>query len=302
MSLPRWKRLENLAAQADSPEERQSLLNRALCAACSVSDPKACALLIGKGAQRNPTGIDEPLPLCSACMAPPSPDNLEAVRLLLPGADPDREDPYEGINALACCAVSGNAQALALILPLADPKIRCHNGNTALSLACWNGKLACAKALLPASDPDNLDSSGETPLMNAASRGHFAVAKLLLPACDPNLRSRHGCTALMFAALQGHEKIARLLAPHTDLSCADNHGNNVLHLCAQYGHASLALFFATSELACARNKDGLTPDETAACGFAAQTGATLAQFALMREEKAALASMPETKRGAAKRI
>jgi ankyrin repeat protein len=161
-----------LAARSQRPDLVEALL--AVGADASIADEEGwTALHLAAGAW--PLAVQE---------------NAECVKLLLADSDTAAatkgSDPFSqgvhtegGETPLEIAAISGNHEAVRLLLPVSDARHTAACGRTALMMAAELGLTDIVKTLLPFSDPLMIDARGESAFAIAAGIGHFECADAL---------------------------------------------------------------------------------------------------------------------------
>ena len=186
----------------------------------------------------------------------------ECVRVLVPVSDL-RIFSRQGFQALHICAISGDVECLALLLPhTRDVDARTVVGIatpvslSALHLACSRGHWHVAKALLKhGADRMARDSQGWLPLHWAAVVGDLSCATLLvgrpgsvkMTPAQVSLEAEDGVSALHCAALNGFERLAAVLieaGARLDAGGSQPAGACTLLMFAQEAHPGNAALLA----------------------------------------------------------
>ncbi|VUC24921.1 unnamed protein product [Clonostachys rosea] len=167
----------------------------------------------------------------------------ELIRL---GADPDHDEPIDGLKPLHEAAKRNHAKTITALLeagvnPLTektrdDPGYNGDHGpgalgQTAFDFACVNGHVEAVNAFLPFIQETK---TFQRHFMLAASKGRTKVVARLLEVPEVNVDNRDcGCTALQAACISGDtETIEYLLKAGADPnnSFDDTEGRNILHM------------------------------------------------------------------------
>jgi uncharacterized protein len=208
-------------------EATRQRLGQSLMSATKKRDLPKMRRLIAQGARGEiqPDGSGGPLSFAV------SSGDAEAIALLLPVSDANETDA-RGTTPLMLAAAAGfHGPIKTLLAHGADPSRRDSHHNTALLIAANRGHAPSVRALLPVSDPFAVNRGGIDALMlataSAAKQGTPRALALLISACDGTRRDPTGATALMRAAGRGNVAAARLLAPVSDILAQNDHGLSV---------------------------------------------------------------------------
>ena len=162
----------------------------------------------------DPTKLDPPYPLLSACEAGIDPT---VSTLISQNADVNMRSS-EGWSALIMAAKEGHHRILTRLLAAGAHVNPPDITHTALRGASLGGHLGCVRTLLALSANPNLCSVGnKTPLMGACMHGHAAIVHALLEAgAEPTIVNEFGESARDLAVTHSHvECVAELDRPRT---------------------------------------------------------------------------------------
>lgn len=188
-------------------------------------------------------------------------DNPTVRRLLASGISPETCNSID-ISALAFAAVTGNREALDLLIEAGAQINRATIFGTAIEAAALSGqsdlvrRLLSKGAQLKPARPDRISA-----LMHAARIGDGDLIRTLLAAgSDPNEVDNHGSTALSYASREGNTAAATILlqaGARADL--ADSDGWTPLMYAAANGRTdSVRLLGGLKPGVNARDKQGRT--------------------------------------------
>ena len=169
-----------------------------------------------------------------------------ARKLMLAGADVDREDPTERCFPLHAAAARGQEDLVGdLLVTGACPNVEDGRGRTPLHVAAELNHENIVTTLLDSSrtDFDAIVDVGFSPLMVAGTEGHVSIVRALLAAGADRSPREHNdfASVLDLAAKHGHTEVVNALLDHgADVNEADTLGWTALHFASHDDQAGTA--------------------------------------------------------------
>ncbi|MDP7277645.1 MAG: ankyrin repeat domain-containing protein [Planctomycetaceae bacterium] len=166
-------------------------------AAAQQGRAKCVELLKQGGAKAAPTGSGE---LLAAVLKQ---DVAAVTQLLAKGANPNSQDPQNGVTVLNLAALHGNIAVVKLLIAnKADINGPSRDGNRPVHSAAFLGRAAVVELLLSKGADANIkNDKGETPLVSATTGAEFIplIAGLLMIQVDmaKAVQGRTRCVALL---------------------------------------------------------------------------------------------------------
>ncbi|MBR3632012.1 MAG: ankyrin repeat domain-containing protein [Elusimicrobiaceae bacterium] len=185
-------------------------------------------------------------------------DNIKV--LLKYKANPDYQNPTNGLSALASAAAAGQERAAQLLVNNgANINLQDKEGRTAVFYAAENGQISLLKQLIRlGADLQATDKNGQTVFMAAAQAQNIPALQFLAPKYfDINAADAHGKTALMYATAQGSDAVQWFIDKGADLNAQDEMGNTPLMHAIKNQNEKAALLLVKQDVdLSASNKTG----------------------------------------------
>jgi ankyrin repeat protein len=203
-----------------------------------AAKPEIARMLLEKGSDPNPRGLDNMTPLIKASAY----GNLELARTFIrKGTDLNAKDNL-GRSALTAAIENGFPEIAHIFLRArADIEVADKNGLTPLMRATSGHQLEIMRILLDrGADPNTKNKAGDSALVYAIGNAE-AIALLVDKGADVNLRyGTDGITVLMMAAARGEYRVAEtLLKNGAEVNLKSQKGETALSLAQRFGHKQL---------------------------------------------------------------
>ncbi|KAF0684906.1 Aste57867_23150 [Aphanomyces stellatus] len=183
--------------------------------------------------------------------------DMATLRDLLSACHADMQDST-GTTPLFIASKNGCADAVAFLLPHANPNLATQSGATPLFIASKHGHVDIVKQLLPVVNVDLHTDTGTTALHVAAQYNFPKIVAALMERVDVNATTKSGATALFLACEHGHEAVVRQLVRRANVNLAKGK-ITPLHVAAQNGLTVIVHYLILDANINCQRKDGATP-------------------------------------------